>query len=183
MSDVLLPPNASGLARAIDAALATRLDNLPVPIKDTLNADVIPVATLPWLAYSFGRRNWNAAWPEAVRRAVVRNAIPTARRLGTVRSVHDIVADFGGALAIREWWELTPKGPPFTFSIVLTLNGQTGETASAAFVDEVIAEIEQAKPVRAHFTFTQGLAFAGQIEAAGALRPVIIRRMEFEQAA
>lgn len=183
MTETLLPPNATRLERALEKALATRLDALPVPIKDTLNADVIPVASLPWLGYSFGLRTWNADWPEMVRRSVVRNAIPTARRKGSVQSVRDVVEAFGGSLAIREWWQLTPMGPPFTFSIVLTLNGQSGEPVTARFVEEVVAEIDRAKPARAHFTFTQGLSFAGGFAVQGALRPVVIRRMEFEQAA
>lgn len=183
MSDTILPPNASTLARAIDEAFATRLDALPVPVKDTLNADVIPVATLPWLAYSFGRRNWNAEWPEAVRRAVVRNAIPTARRMGTVRSVRDIVAAFGGSLAIKEWWELTPRGEPFTFTIVLTLTGADGEAASAEYVEEVIAEITHAKSLRSHFTFTQGFSAVAGIGVAGGAQAMTYRRLELEQAA
>ncbi|ASE41136.1 phage tail protein I [Brevundimonas vesicularis] len=183
MTETLLPHNATRLERALEQALATRLDALPVPIKDTLNADVIPVASLPWLGYSFGLRTWNADWPEMVRRSVVKNAIPTARRKGSVQSVRDVVAAFGGSLAIREWWELTPKGSPFTFSIVLTLNGQSGEPVTARFVEEVVAEIERAKPARAHFTFTQGLSFAGGFAVQGGVRPTTIRRLEFEQAA
>lgn len=183
MTETLLPPNASRLEKALDRALGRQLDALPTPVRDAWNADVIPLETLPWLAWGVGKRTWNSEWPESVRRSIVRTAIPTARRMGSVKSVRDIVAAFGGSLAIREWWQLTPKGEPFTFSIVLTLNGQTGEAVTARFVEEVVAEIERAKPARAHFTFTQGLSFAGAMAAQGGLRPVVIRRMEFEQAA
>ena len=185
MSDFqsLLPPNATPIERALEKALGERMDALPTPVRDVWNADVIPLATLPWLAWGVGKRSWNAEWPEAVRRNIVKTAIPTARRMGSVQSVRDVVAAFGGSLAIREWWELSPKGPPFTFSIVLTLNGQSGEAATARFVEEVVAEIERAKPARAHFTFTQGLSLAGAMSAVGAMRPVVIRRLQLEQAA
>lgn len=185
MSDAqtILPPNASPLEIALDQALASQLDKLPAPARDYWNADVIPLATLPWLAWGVGLRRWNSEWPEAVRRAVVRNAIPTARRAGTVRSVRDVVASFGGAIAIREWWELTPQGEPGTFSIVLTLSGQDGEAASAAYVADVIAEIDRTKPVSRHFTFQQGLSIAGGFVAQAGFRAVAYRRLELQQAA
>lgn len=185
MSDpvTLLPSSASRLEKALDRALARRLGDLPLPVRDAWNADVVALEHLPWLAWGVGKRTWNSEWPEAIRRALVRTAIPTARRMGSVRSVRDVVAAFGGALAIREWWELEPKGEPFTFSIVLTLNGATGEAVTARFVEEVVAEIGWAKPARAHFTFTQGLSFGGSFNVAGGVRPTVIRRLEFEQAA
>lgn len=179
----LLPPNATALELALERALGRRIDALPTPIRDVWNADVIPLETLPWLAWGVGMRSWNAEWPAAVRRSVVKNAIPNARRMGTVQSVHDIVRAFGGSLVLREWWELTPRGEPFTFSIVLTLNGEGGETASARFVEEVIAEVNRTKPARAHFTFTQGLSAAGGFAVQGAARAVVYRRLDFEQAA
>lgn len=179
----LLPPNATDLEKVIERALGRRIDALPAPVRDVWNADVIPLATLPWLAWGVGMKSWNADWSEAVRRSVVRNAIPTARRMGSVQSVHDVVRAFGGSLVLREWWELTPMGEPFTFSIVLTLNGEGGETTSARFVEEVIAEVTRAKPARAHFTFTQGLSAAAGVAVQGGVRPTVYRRLNFEQAA
>ena len=183
MTDTLMPPNASALEIALDRALARQLDSLPLPVRDAWNADVIQLDSLPWLAWGLGRRTWNTEWSAAVRRSIVKTAIPTARRMGSVRSVREVVAAFGGSLAIREWWQLTPMGEPFTFSIVLTLNGEGGESASAQFVEEVVAEIERAKPARAHFTFTQGLSSAGGFGMAGGAQATVYRRLEFEQAA
>lgn len=184
MSDLqtILPPNASPLEIALDQALAIQLDKLPAPARDYWNADVIPLASLPWLAWGVGLRRWNTDWPEAVQRAVVRTAMPTARKGGTVKSVRDVVAAFGGAIAIREWWELTPMGEPGTFSIVLTLTGQDGEAATAGYVADVIAEIERVKPVSRHFIFEQGLSLAGSFVAQAGFRAVTYRRLEFHQA-
>lgn len=178
----LLSSSASPLAKALDRAFARRLAEIPNPVRDAWNADRIDIDLLPWLAWGLGQRTWNSDWPEAVRRALVRNAIATARHMGSVQSVHDVVAAFGGALSIREGWELDPP-QPYRFSIVLTLNGQSGEPVSARYVQDVIAEVRRVKPTRAHFDFTQGLSFAGSIQVVGAVRPTVIRRMEFEQAA
>jgi phage tail P2-like protein len=182
MSDpqTILPPNAAPLEIAIDQALARQLDKLPAPARDHWDADRIPVDALPWLAAYVGVRRWNAEWPEAVRRTLVRNALPNARFTGTVKSVRDKVAAFGGTIAIREWFELTPRGDPGTFAVVLTLSGADGEAASAAYVNDVIAEIEMTKPVSRRFTFTQGLSLFGGFVAQGAAHAMTYRRLDFE---
>ncbi|RZA27324.1 MAG: phage tail protein I, partial [Proteobacteria bacterium] len=38
------------------------------------------------------------------------------RRKGTASSVRDVVRSFGGSLALREWWQMAPRGDPHTFS-------------------------------------------------------------------
>jgi hypothetical protein len=46
------------------------------------------------------------------------------------------------------------EGLPHTFSLILNLDS-AGAPASAAFVDQVIAEVNRAKPARSTFTFTR----------------------------
>ena len=84
---------------------------------------------------------WRSEWPEAIKRALVRNAIQVQRQRGTLKSVRDTVASFGGAISIREWWQTAPKGTPHTFELVFTMTGQDGEQVSAAFVQDVMAEV------------------------------------------
>lgn len=183
MTDVsLLPPNASRIEKAFEKVVM-QMAAIPTPVREVWNADTCPLPLLPWLAWALGIRQWNAGWSEPVRRSVVRNAFAIARRKGTRRSVREVVEAFGGAIAIRENFELTPPGPAHTFSAVLTLNGQSGEPVTARFVEEVVAEIERTKPVRSHFTFQQGLSFGASIAVVAAIRPVVIRRLELEQAA
>lgn len=178
----LLPPNATAIERAFEK-VAMEIAAIPTPIREVWNADTCPLPLLPWLAWALGIRQWNTTWSEAVRRSVVRNALAIARRKGTRRSVVDMVEAFGGAIAIRENFELTPPGPAHTFSAVLTLNGQSGEPVTARFVEEVVAEIERTKPARSHFTFTQGLSLGAAIAVVAGIRPIVIRRLELEQAA
>ncbi|QQQ17745.1 phage tail protein I [Brevundimonas vitis] len=183
----LLPPNATPLEAALERALARRLDELPTPIRDAWDADTIALDTLPWLAWAVGRRTWNADWPEAVRRAIVRDAIITARRLGTVQSVLDVIElvggsqAFGGELDLVEWWQTEPKGEPGTFSVTLSIDPEDGPPPAAAFVDELIDEVSEAKPRSRHFTLTQALGFDGGIDVVGAVRPMAYARMEFAQ--
>ncbi|HAV51582.1 MAG TPA: phage tail protein I, partial [Brevundimonas sp.] len=53
---------------------------------------------------------------------------------------------------------------------------------TARFVEEVIDEVIRTKPVRAHFTFTQGLAAQGGLGLAAAARAADFYRLQLEAA-
>lgn len=171
----LLPPSSTSGERAIVEAVSTR--PLPVEITSLWNADTCRADLLPWLAWALSLDDWKPYWPESVKRARVRTAIAIQRRKGTVGSVRDVVAAFGGSLLVREWWETQPKGRPHTFDVVMTIAGQSGQQVTAAFVDDVIAEIYRTKPVRSHFTFTQGMQAQAGIGTATGARVAVYRRL------
>lgn len=171
----LLPPNATALERALEAATA-RLADIDANLRKLWSPNDCPVELLPWLAWALSLDSWSSDWPEAVKRERVRRALDIARRKGTAHSVRSVIESFGGQVALREWWQQSPPGPPHTFELVLTL-GSAAAPASAAFVDAVIAEVARTKPVRSHFTFTQGFAASGRIGVAAAARPVISARL------
>ncbi|WP_374365927.1 phage tail protein I [Stutzerimonas sp.] len=175
----LLPPNASPLERKLEQA-TLRLGTMAVPLRDLWNPDTCPARLLPWLAWTLSLDSWQPYWPEAVKRQRIRSAVEIQRRKGTAKSVRDVVRAFGSSLALREWWQLEPKGTPHTFEVVLTLGA--GVPNTAAYQQDVIAEIERTKPVRSHFTFTLGLAATGGLGLAGATRPVIYRRIQCSEA-
>lgn len=172
----LLPPNATSLERALELA-TLRLGTVPAPLRSLWNPDTCPASLLPWLAWALSIDAWKSYWPLHIKRARVRAALDIQRRKGTADSVRQVVAAFGGAVQLREWWEQTPPGPPHTFEMVLTLAGEGGSTATAQFVEDVIAEVERTKPVRSHFTFTQGAQANAGIGAAAAVRPALYRRL------
>ncbi|MHA6717900.1 phage tail protein I [Sphingomonas sp. RS6] len=173
----LLPPNATALERAIEATTA-RLGDLPVPLRALVDPETCPLALLPYLAWAVSIDAWSSDWPEEVKRARVRRAIDIQRHKGTASSVRAVVESFGGSVALREWWQLDPPGPPHTFTMSVELGGRGDAPVTAAFADAVINEVRRTKPVRSHFTFTQGLranAASGLIAAA---RPVIFTRLQ-----
>jgi len=175
----LLPPNATEGERALEGATA-RVAAIPTPLRDLWNPDICPAGLLPWLAWALSIDSWQSYWPENIKRARIRAAIDIQRRKGTSESVRSVVASFGGSIAIREWWQLNPPGEPYTFNVVLTLSGTDGEAATSNFVDDVIAEIDKTKPIRAHFTFTQGLAATGNVGIGAGARAAVYRRMQFD---
>jgi phage tail P2-like protein len=177
MSTSILPPNSTTLEQAIESS-TTRLDAINTDLRVLWSPDDCPENLLPWLAWSLSLDSWSADWPVAVKRARVRKAIEIARRKGTAESVSTVVESFGGAVAMREWWQTGGSGVPHTFDLVLTLASMNGKAATASFVDSVIAEVERTKPVRSHFTFTQGIAAGTELEVAAVARPVAYTRLE-----
>ncbi|MFT3967912.1 MAG: phage tail protein I [Sphingobium sp.] len=174
----LLPPNATPLERALEAAMS-RIGAIPTPIEDVWRPSTAPAAILPYLAYGLSIDNWSPEWPEAVKRERTRRAIEIQRRKGAVASVRAIVASLGGAITLREWWQTEPRGEPHTFSLILSLAAIAGEAPGAAYVESVINEVRRTKPVRSHFTFTQALEARGGIGLVGAVRPVVTARLDF----
>lgn len=171
----ILPPGSTPLEKALEQ-VAARLLDVEVAIRDVWSPDDCPLDLLPWLAWGLSLDNWSTDWPENIKRERVRKAIAIARRKGTAESVRSVVASFGGSVAIREWWQSEPRGLPHTFSLILNLDS-AGAPASAAFVDQVIAEVNRAKPARSTFTFTQGLTAQAGIGLVAALRPTIYARL------
>lgn len=175
----LLPPNASPLERKLEQA-TLRLGTMAVPLRELWNPDTCPANLLPWLAWTLSLDNWQPYWPDAVKRERIRQAVAIQRRKGTAHSVRAVVASFGGALTLREWWQTNPRGTPHTFEVVLTLGAGVPNTAD--YQRDIIGEIERTKPVRAHFTFTLGLAATGGLGLQGAARPITYRRLQCTEA-
>lgn len=174
----ILPPGSTPLEKALEQVAAGLLD-IPTPIRDVRSADACPINLLPWEAWGRSLDNWSSDWPEGIKRERVRKAIPIARQKGTAASVRAVVSSFGGSVAIREWWQMEPKGVPHSFNLLLNLD-RAGAPASAAFVEQVIAEVGRAKPVRSHFTFTQGLTASASVRLAAVVRPVLTVRLTCE---
>lgn len=172
----LLPPNATSFERAVETATA-RIADVPVPLRKLWSPMTCPEDLLPWLAWALSVDNWRSDWPLHVKRARVASAIPIQRQKGTLKSIRDVVNSFGGAVEIIEWWQLIPTGPPHTFQLILTLSGQGGEQATAEYVNDVIEEVSRTKPVRSHFTFTQGVNLTGRIGVIATIRPCVIARL------
>ncbi|HEV2681323.1 MAG TPA: phage tail protein I [Rhodanobacter sp.] len=179
MTGSLLPPNASLAELALEGATA-RIGDVPTPLRDLWNPQTCPEALLPWLASMLGIDAWKSYWPVEVKRARVAAAIAIQRHKGTVKSVRDVIAAYGGAVVLQEWWQQQPPGVPHMFAMTLTLSGQDGQQATAQYVDDVIADVNRTKPVRSHYTFTQGSAFSTSIGVAVVVRACIYVQLSFQ---
>lgn len=95
----LLPPNASPLERTI-AATGTRVETLPVNLRDLWSPSRCPVDLLPWLAWSLAVDEWKDYWDEAAKRAAIADAIQIHRHRGTVWSLKRALAPLGMSIDV-----------------------------------------------------------------------------------
>ena len=175
----LLPPNSTPLERTLETVTLS-LTDIPVPLRTLWNANQISGELLPWLAWSLSLDSWKTYWPESVKRARTAQAIDIARRKGTAKAVREVAAAFGAFVSIVEWWQKAPKGIPHTFDVIVTVSGRGGTAASAAYVEDIIAEITRTKPARSHFTVTQGLHVIGGVGVVTAVRAQSYAHLTFE---
>ncbi|WGS41887.1 phage tail protein I [Burkholderia sp. JSH-S8] len=176
----LLPPNATPLERRLAQANAD-IREIPVEIDTLMDPDRIPLRFLPWLAWHMGVDTWRDEWPEQVKRARVKAAIRIARKKGTADAVREVCASFGANVMMREWFEMTPRGVPGTFEIVMTVGARDGVPATAQYVADIMAEVDRAKRGTAHYTVTQGYSTIGMQRIGVGARPAIYRRLSLSE--
>jgi phage tail P2-like protein len=151
MSDHLLPPNATPLERALEAA-TLRIDAIPVPLRTLWNPDTIPAPLLPWLAWGLSVDDWDTAWTEPQKRAVVAASIRVHQHKGTVGAMLTALAALDYSAQLIEWHQSAPQQPPYTFKIRVTLDAR-------GIIDGIWGEVERtalaAKNARSHLTAVQ----------------------------
>jgi len=122
---------------------------------------------LDHLAVQFDLAPWRDTWPVELKRRIVRQMVPQKARVGTLSAVRAALASLGSASSVREWWQKTPKGEPHTFEVVATLPEVAGQL-DAQTQEDLFALIDEAKPVRSHYTFTLATAMDAGICFGGA---------------
>lgn len=115
----ILPPSADLHEIALEMAHASRIDSLPVPVRDIQRPEQSPAAFLPWLAWDNGVTWWDMAWTEQQQRDVISNARWVNQRRGTAGAVLRALASLGYPAEMVEWFNDTPKAAPYTFRVVL----------------------------------------------------------------
>lgn len=134
----LLPPNASPLERAIDAASA-RIDALDVPLADLWSPDRCPAALLPWLAWALGVETWDADWPEALKRRACAEAFEVHREKGTLAAIKRVLRLIG---AVYEYTEGPDGGlAPMTAKVSILNSGSIALDG----IDDVKASLDRVK--------------------------------------
>lgn len=148
----ILPPNAAALERAISQAIYSA-SNVPIIVREMWSPDTCPAAHLPWLAWANSVDDWDAAWPDTQKRAVIRASYIVHRYKGTIGSMRAALGAVGYAITVREWFQDTPQGQPYTFS--LTAESPAGEPITNALWDELISVANNAKNTRSHLTYAR----------------------------
>ncbi len=146
MAVALLPPNASPIEGALEQSMARYgdVDEREVPVDKLWRPGECPVQALPWLAWGLGVKRWDPTWPEAVQRGVVRRALETHRRRGTLAAVRRALDDIGAVYDLSE----RPEGAAHTIAVsILNSNTLLGTTDTAAIKEY----IDDAKRFSTHY--------------------------------
>jgi phage tail P2-like protein len=144
----LLPPNATQLERNI-AEVNSRLGDLPVPLRDLRIPADAPAAWLPWLADSLSVDAWQPSWTDSQKRASIASSIKVHRLKGTISAVREALGALGLRIQVQEWFQMEPRGEPYTFRLIVTAD-QVGY--NKATLDKVQNVVNDAKNLRSHMS-------------------------------
>ena len=113
----LLPANSSALERGLDLGFGALLDRIMPPFPELMNPSETPAEFLPYLAADRGVAEWSSAAPETEKRLTVELAWPTARQAGTRKALENAAKGLQLRPEVRAWYEQTPPGTPYSFSV------------------------------------------------------------------
>lgn len=167
-------PEVSATAQAIDPQLKAISEAVNKPLI-LASIDELSEGVLEHLAVQYDVTAWNSAWPIETKQAVLKTAIADKRKMGTRGAVQRAIEAVAPIATITEWWQDTGGDmPPHTFEIDLL---QEGSAVDAETQASVIAQVNEAKPVRSHFTFSVGQMLDGNVYFAGVLRSIAYARV------
>lgn len=172
-------PDVSSAAKALDVPLLEMTNVIDLP-SIYVSIDKLTSDQLDHLAYSWDASVWRDSWPIELKRSIVKQVVQEKRKKGTRKAVEEAVEALGSAATIKEWWQQEPKGTPHTFTIFASL-GKLDGALESEMQEDLIALINDAKPVRSHFDFVVVKNLLGRIGWHGSLRPVTYARIRSEQ--
>ena len=167
--------NVASAAESIDWQLQTITNHLDVP-SIYLAIDKLTSVQLDHLAVGWNAATWRDYWPIAMKRSMIKNVILSNRRRGTVQAVKEALASASSAATLVEWWETEPKGTPHTFTVYATQSKVSGVIDSELQKD-ILALVNDAKPLRSHFEFVVQEELHSQIQAFGVIRQGVVTRL------
>lgn len=176
VSDSLMSDaNVRAATDAIDLQLA-RVDDLTDVPTVLARLDELGSDQLLHVATAVDAAVWREGWPIALKRKITKSAITDKRKKGTLLAVREAVKSIASAVKIVEWWQENPPAPPHTFKIEALL-GQIEGVLETEAQDDLIALIDDAKPVRSHYTFTLIRTREARVGVTGAFRAVVYSRI------
>lgn len=162
MHKTLLPPNALPAERALEEATTTEVLSIPDLIRAVKNPDTCPAELLPWLAWEYSVDTWLPEWNEEQKRAAIRSATYIHRHRGTRGAIETALEGLPFTYQLTEWFEQTPRGEPYTFSLVVE---QAGNPVNEQHIQDFKNAVMRSKNLRSWFDMsfqnaTQGTAYS-----------------------
>ncbi|KMS58578.1 phage tail protein I [Sphingobium cupriresistens] len=145
----LLPSGSTPLQKALEQTAAGLLD-IDVPLRDEWSPENCPIEDLPWLVWGLSIDIWKSSWSEQQKRDAAADAIASQRSKGTRASLRTVLDRFDQLIEIVEWHQDRETLDPFSFRLELPLLAQSDVFYDEALVGEIMRDIAQVKPARAH---------------------------------
>lgn len=146
----LLPPNSTQFERQFSVAFA-RVSAVETPAR-TFNLPLeAPAVVLPWLAWERSVDDWKKSWTEAQKRQTINNAHYVHCHKGTIGALERALKNLGIQAVVQEWFNMSPIGQPYTFSIQIQVN-QVG--ANEGQIKDLMQVINNNKNLRSHLVNT-----------------------------
>ena len=121
---------------------------------------------------------WRDNWDATKKRTVLLASYDVKRHAGTVGAVRTILRSLGATVLLKEWWELSPKGTPHTFTLTAIASPASGNsTLTDEEQEDLVRAIDRAKPVRSHYELVIATAHTGGINISGNYRHAVQARL------
>ena len=167
--------NVRACAEALDGQLQEVSANVDLP-SIYMNLDSLTSERLDHLAAAWDASVWRQGWPVKIKRNVLRNVILEKRKRGTLGAVKAAIETIGSFSEIKEWWQESPKGIPHTFTVTALL-GRFDGVLEKELQEDILALIDDAKPVRSHYRFILNVAYSGLLGISGLYRRLTYARV------
>lgn len=146
------------------AEAVARMSDVPILVRESWNPDTCPAELLPWLAWAFSVDEWDTTWTEQEKRDVIKASVQVHKHKGTIGALDRALKPLGYLIEVVEWWEMTPPGAPYTFSVVM---GTGSKPVTADLYDKAERIVLTYKNLRSHLIAltikadVKGTAYAG----------------------
>lgn len=123
------------------------MSDLPIDIRTVKSADDCPVELLPWLGWEYGMTYWEETWTEAQKRSAIKSSPAVNKIRGTPAAMKQFLAAVGREIELIEWFNDTPKAPPYTFRLNIL-----GESITPEEMQKTVRQAIDAKNARSYLT-------------------------------
>ncbi len=135
----LLPPHSTPLEHAL-AATTSRIDTIPVPVRNLWNPDLLHVDFLPFLAWALSVDAWDSSWTEDRKRHAIKAAIALHRVKGTPAALKTALNALELGVQVKEWFEY--GGKPYHFRLDVELSDSGLNESEIATIEAVALAVK-----------------------------------------
>jgi phage tail P2-like protein len=169
-------PTVTAAMQALDGEFA-EITALAVVPSIFARIDEAPADVLDHLAWQLNSTTWRDSWSLDLKRSAVKTLVTEQAKKGTRYALEKAVRSYGSNIAIREWWETTPEGPPHTVAMVLDINTLDGQLVSTEIQEDLLRRIDDVKPVRTQYDWSLSLKAETGVGIQAAARPASYLRI------